>query len=301
LVIAAVLTGLHRSTVPLLIALIGVLTAFGVTGGHPSRSISGNPLIYSNASGSFYLLAFVAALMLFAQARGFAARAVTVVLAAVLAFATLLAASWAASVLLVLPLAPLMLRIRLKARIWLAVMAGLFALALAASVTLGATFEHGELSPTVKRVVDQALSQRRPALWHDALWLIRDHPLWGVGPGRFAAESPIALSDSDARWAHNGFLQQGAETGLIGFGLLVLLFAWGFFRLWKSPSPDTVTALAGTALAALAIHACIDYVLHFPSLPLMAAALVSAGVGRSARTSRASGDESKIEHELART
>ena len=35
-----------------------------------------------------------------------------------------------------------------------------------------------------------------------------------------------------------------------------------------------VVALGAAALAALVIHACVDYVLHFPAVPLAAAALV---------------------------
>ena len=35
----------------------------------------------------------------------------------------------------------------------------------------------------------------------------------GVGPGRFRETSPTALSDRDAVWAHNEYLELGGSPG----------------------------------------------------------------------------------------
>ena len=68
--------------------------------------------------------------------------------------------------------------------------------------------------------------------------------------------------------------------------LLAALFGWGFARLWAIRAPDVVTALSAASLAALAIHASVDYVMHFPAIPLMTAALVATGMtGRTTRLS----------------
>ena len=64
------------------------------------------------------------------------------------------------------------------------------------------------------------------------------------------------------------------ELGWAGLALVVLVFLWGFARLWVHPAPDLVVALGAASLAALGIHASVDYVLHFPAVPLAAAALV---------------------------
>ena len=60
-------------------------------------------------------------------------------------------------------------------------------------------------------------SQSREALWAGALEMSMDHPITGVGPGRFGAESvnyirddPIALVDPVA---HNAYLELLAESG----------------------------------------------------------------------------------------
>jgi O-antigen ligase len=115
--------------------------------------------------------------------------------------------------------------------------------------------------------------------------LTTQRPLVGVGPGRFREESPLAVSDSDAAWAHNGFLQQGAEGGVPALVLAVSIFVWGFVRLLSIPQ-GRGASLAAASLTAVGIHACVDYVLHFPILPMMAAALVGAAVGAGPRSVR---------------
>jgi O-antigen ligase len=89
----------------------------------------------------------------------------------------------------------------------------------------------------------------------------------------------VVQTDRDEPWAHNDFLQLGAETGLVGFLLLVGIFLWGFARLSAVESPDTVVVLGAVALAVLGVHACVEYVLQFPAVVLGASALVGTAVG----------------------
>jgi len=126
------------------------------------------------------------------------------------------------------------------------------------------------------RSLYRAVTERRVALWHDALILMRDHPLTGVGPGRFRATSPLALGDPDEPWAHHEFLHQGAETGVPGMLLLLAIFAWPLYLLFRTA--DGAALIVAAAVAALGIHACLDYVLHFPAAPLALAGLVGAAV-----------------------
>jgi O-antigen ligase len=130
------------------------------------------------------------------------------------------------------------------------------------------------------------LDPRRILLWRDAWFLAVTNPLTGVGPGGFREESALARLDPDAAWAHHDFLQQGAETGLVGMVLLVGAFLWIYVGLWRGASRDSTSVLGAVSLTALGIHASVDYVLHFPELVLAAAALVGAGmaVQRSGRT-----------------
>jgi O-antigen ligase len=151
---------------------------------------------------------------------------------------------------------------------------GLFVAALVATVLLGAWGRGGPFD----EVIDETLTGTRVVLWHDALVLTSDQPVVGVGPGNFATASPIAAADPDLRWAHNEFLQSGAETGLLGYAFVVGLFLWGFVALGAGEAGRAAT-LSAAGLATLGIHASVDYVLHFPFVALAGAAVVGLGLG----------------------
>jgi O-antigen ligase len=203
-----------------------------------------------------------------------------VALCAALGFgvAAILANSLAIDLLLVL----LATAIIVARRVAIPILAGAFLVSIVASAVLGATYTPGDRSGMIDRVVGSTLSERRPALWHDAIALIVESPVTGVGPGRFAAESPIARSDLDARWAHNEFLQFGAEVGVVGLIVLLLVFVWAFVRLQLESASDIVRILAAASLAAVGIHATVDYVLHFPLLVIAAASLLAVGLSTPA-------------------
>lgn len=245
----------------------------------PGATLSGSPLYgpfgYANAAGAFFVQAAVAGLMVAVSVRSTGGRALGVAAAIVFGLVPFAKSSLAAaSLVAVLPALALTARGGKAVRLVIATCGALFVLVLASTIVLGATFTGGPRVGAVDRVVDRTLSERRVALWHDALEIMNEEPVTGVGPGRFQVTSPTAVGDADARWAHDEFLQQGAEGGLVGFGLLLALFLWGFVRLRATPGPDIVTALGAVALAALGIHASVDYVLHFPAVPIAAAALV---------------------------
>ena len=162
-------------------------------------------------------------------------------------------------------------------------------LAAAFTIVVGASFHRGASpQPAVVRVADHLLSERRPALWHDALVIARDHPVSGVGPGGFASTSPTARADADARWAHSAWLQQLADQGIVG----LVLFAgaigvgwWALLRRRADAMAETVSgavAVAGSwALGGLLVQASIDYVLDFAAVPVMVALVVGAATTAS--------------------
>jgi O-antigen ligase len=193
-----------------------------------------------------------------------------VVLALGFAGIVMVSASIAATgLLLALPVVALAATAWRGSRVGVAICAALFGIALVGTIVLGAAYEPGESISGPHRLS----TERRLTLWSEALQITAGRPLLGVGPGRFQAVSPTALADRDARWAHQEFLQVGAETGVVGLVLLVGVFGWGFARLFVGPG-DVVTVLGAAALAALGIQACLDYVLHFAPVPIAAALLL---------------------------
>ena len=234
------------------------------------------PLGYTNANAALYLQGTVAACMIAAGAPLRVVRITGIVLAAGLTGATILVGSQAATLLLSLPLVALLVRTGTGARRFIVVTLILFLTTFAMTGIVG-MFVSDVGSGSVGHLIQAALSERRPALWHDALTLTAQNPLLGVGPGRFHEESELARSDPDAAWAHNGFLQQAAEGGVPALILTLSGFVWGFVRLAVAPR-SPLAALGAASLGVLGIQACLDYVLHFPALPVIAAALVGAAV-----------------------
>ena len=274
------LTAARRPSL-VLMGVIGVAAALFVAdaGATLRTSPTQGPFGYANATAAFYAQASVAAVLLVIAGRG-ALRAVGVV--AAVGFAPLVIVSRSTTVMILLPLALVVALVVERAaggRAAVAVCGALFVVTLVASIALGAWGGRSGPGP-FDRLIAGTISQERVVLWNDALSLTARHPLLGVGPGRFADESAIAAADPDLRWAHNEFLQAGAETGLPGYVLAVGVFLWGFAALWQG-SPGRSAAVAAAGLATLGIQASVDYVLHFPYVVLAGAAVLGAALGAS--------------------
>src|SRR6185503_7737259 len=75
--------------------------------------------------------------------------------------------------------------------------------------------------------------------WHAAVWLWREHPLFGAGPGGFQTEAPLMMARVHAQWvgvwgvartfvaphdeafAHQDYVQMLAEIGVAGLGMWI--------------------------------------------------------------------------------
>jgi hypothetical protein len=269
------LTRYHGWIAPLLVvagAAYLAIAHFDILLGRPLRS----PLGYSNATGSFYMLAAAAALLIVARASSPLLRIAAVAAAVAAASVPWLNQTTTATVLVcLLPLA-LLTRTLAAVRMAVSSAAGAVLLSLLVVIALGISYNPVVRSGVVDRAVDATLSERRPQLWHDALVLVAERPLTGVGPNRFPEESATARSDRDTIWPHNEALHFGAEAGIPGMLFLLGLFGWGFARLWWGAG-DAGAAVAALALGAVGVHANVDYVLHYPAVGMAAAALVGAG------------------------
>ena len=252
------------------------------------------PFGYANATAAFFVQAIVAALMVVVASRSAVPRVGGMVAAGAFVFVIFVTRSWTAAILLPLVVGITLLVERARGgRAAVVVSAGLFAAAVVLTIVLGAS-RLGSGGGAVGEVVGGTISQNRVTLWNEALSLMVREPVLGVGPGRFATASPTAASDADLRWAHNEFLQAGAESGLPGFLLTVSIFLWGFAALWLG-QPSRLVVLASAGLAAVGIHASVDYVLHFPAVTLAAAAVVGTGLGADRLGARREGPVGEVE------
>jgi peptidoglycan/LPS O-acetylase OafA/YrhL/glycopeptide antibiotics resistance protein len=84
---------------------------------------------------------------------------------------------------------------------------------------------------------EKGLAQGSPGdrleIWRGIYQLFREHPLFGVGPGR----APSLLGEYVPNFAgytpHNNFLGLLAETGALGAGLYLALFALALWVAWR--------------------------------------------------------------------
>ena len=260
-----------------------VIVTVGLSFALSPNSLSGGalapPLHYGNADGAFAAAAVAAGTLLFVLPVQPALRVVGATAAlgflVVCAETRSMAAFIAATITLVAGALARVASARQR-RILLLTAPVLVVAAAAFTVVVGASFQRGHAEqPAVVRLADHALSERRAALWHDALVIARDHPVSGVGPGEFASASPTARSDADARWAHSAWLQQLADQGLVGLVLFAGAIGMGWWALVRRRD-DAAAVVGSWALGGLLLQASIDYVLDFIAVPVVVALLAGA-------------------------
>jgi hypothetical protein len=267
----------HDHAVPLILAALAAVFAvlrLDILVNHPIPA----PLGYSNAAGSLFMMAAAAALLVVARAGHSALRLLAGLGALAFALVPFLNNTDTATVLVVLIPAALLAGSRRSVRAVVVASAAAVVLALKVVVLLAWSYAPGQAT-WWRPLVDATLSERRLVLWSEALSFYLENPFTGIGVRRFYDLSPTALRDRDTPWPHNEFLQFAAESGTFGLLLIVGLFTWGFLRLWWGAG-DRGNAVAAAALGALGVHANVDYILHFPAIVLLGAALVGTGSTR---------------------
>ncbi|THA23336.1 O-antigen polymerase [Streptomyces sp. A1277] len=161
---------------------------------------------------------------------------------------------------------------------------GLAGLALATGLIVGTSWAvaEGALPEGLTVSLEGQLTRNRIDLWQDAARLAGQHPVLGIGPGRFAELSPTAQQSlgSDGK-PHSAPWQQAAEQGVVGVVLLGVAFGWLLYVLWRSPRTTSVALTAGAALTALAALASVGNALSFT--PVTAGAGLLAGLASARR------------------
>jgi O-antigen ligase len=268
-VLAGSLLGRADPAVPGLFVLFVAVGTVVVTA---PESLSGSPLApplgYMNANGAL-LLAGAAGVVLASGRRSARWQLAAAVVALVLAGVCLVDGAQAAAMGCVVLAAWAPFRDRGPSGQWIVL--GVVSVVTPLLLTIGWA---AAALPRPQLVVS-ALSEERFALWQEAWGLLGDHPLSGVGPGRFSLESPTA-ADPDLAWAHSALLQAGAELGWVGAGLLLLVVVWALVALGRD----------GLLLGALLLPASVDYVLHFGGVLLLSSLVLGGGIAAAEPTRR---------------
>ena len=168
------------------------------------------------------------------------------------------------------------------------------AAALAAVMLLFVLLPSGgaDMGSDIDRRLEQTVSssaswEGRVESWRDSLPMIADYPLLGVGLSSWGVAFPqydeSFFFGSQARRAHNDYIQIFAETGLVGAILLVfacVAVAGRFLRMLRTRSDSAyVLQLAiGAGLLALLLHEFVDFDLQMPGIAITAMLLLGIGL-----------------------
>ena len=132
--------------------------------------------------------------------------------------------------------------------------------ALGGVIGLGLLLLHHEIALRALAPSDQD----RSVEWSSALRQWASAPLVGVGPDRELAFH--AADGTSARFAHNEYLQVGADAGIVGAGLLGLV-AVSLVRALRRL--DVLSSCAVAALVCWAVAGAFDFDWHLPVIGLM--------------------------------
>ncbi len=127
------------------------------------------------------------------------------------------------------------------------------------------------------------ISSGRRAIWADALRLIREQPLSGVGWGRLNLAWTLSPG---MQWrsgilghAHSLPLHLAAEMGLPLAGAVLGLLAWALWRGSRLMPRSPAATVAALMLAALLLHSLLEYPLWYAYFLLPACWLLGALLG----------------------
>ena len=117
--------------------------------------------------------------------------------------------------------------------------------------------------------------------WSAAAGMIRDHPLFGGGPGSFGTLYPRYMRPgmNETRYAHESYLQAAAGWGLwilVPIGALVLAFARGARRAASADGTDRAVAAGGCAFL---VHNLGDFTAYLPGVAIPGSILVGMALG----------------------
>jgi O-antigen ligase len=104
--------------------------------------------------------------------------------------------------------------------------------------------------------------EKRIAYYKEALWMIKQHPLWGIGWGNFVGK--------DSLFVHNSYLQIWIELGILGIfslgGIIFTTIRSAFQRIAAEPEAKSYLLPLFCAFLAFAIHNLIDFTFYLPEV-----------------------------------
>jgi hypothetical protein len=122
----------------------------------------------------------------------------------------------------------------------------------------------------------------RAGNWRVAAAMIREHPLFGVGPGSFGTFYPryMQAGMNETRYAHNSYLQLASTWGLwilLPIGAAIAGLASGLRRMDPGEHGRLAAVAGGTAFL---VHNLIDFTFYQPGVAVPCALLLGVAAAR---------------------
>jgi O-antigen ligase len=145
----------------------------------------------------------------------------------------------------------------------------------------------------------------RWVIWENTTQILKDFPLFGSGLGTFAQIFPMYRTfhfRGLVTHAENDFLQLASEVGLVGLGLLAILFLFLFFkrglRIRSETSPQRYIGIGAlTGILALMCYSLVEKNLQVPANALLYVFLWGLTIAPSLQGPRRQGGSIKKERE----
>ena len=160
---------------------------------------------------------------------------------------------------------------------------GLFCLSLISLMWFGAGPVIDRLS-TLRNIAQDPSMAERLRVWEDSLEMVGDHRITGTGLGTFGIAYPAYKSfpgQEQFIHAHNDYLQLLAESGLVGFiimmGVLILVVSIALRTIFRSQgrwSRGMLIGILGSILT-MVIHSLTDFNLHIPANAILLSVIIA--------------------------
>ena len=113
--------------------------------------------------------------------------------------------------------------------------------------------------------------------WGQAVEIVRDHPLAGVGLGNYSREvDPALAGDRSSIYAHNLFLDIAAETGILNAAVFLFLLLVSVWRNMRSRDMLGLGLAAG--LVGFLVHSVFDTALYSPQVLVIFLVIIAYSV-----------------------
>jgi len=117
--------------------------------------------------------------------------------------------------------------------------------------------------------------------WTQAVEIVRDNPLGGIGLGNYARTVKPTAADRSSIYAHNLFLDIAAETGILSalvFLALLLISIWRNVR-----NGDMIGLGVASGLIGFLVHSMFDTALYSPQVLVMLLVLIVFGMNTNSK------------------